>query len=174
VAIRAEYVMEFPNLMVNIAPTLDGEGFGFDFFALPERLTYIARENAKEYTGTMACLWAIAAAVYLSLMGPQGMRDIGETIIRKSHYAKSLLADTPGLGLPLAAPHFNEFVVNFDGTGRTVAEVNASLLEKGIYGGADLSADFPGLGQSALYCVSEVHSADDLRLLANALRDVTR
>lgn len=174
VAIKADYVMEFPNLMVNIAPTLDGEGFGFDFFALPERLTYFARESAKEYTGTMACLWAIASAVYLSLMGPQGMRDIGETIMKKSHYAKMLLAEIPGFELPLSAPHFNEFVVNFDGTGRTVAEVNAALLDRGIYGGADLSSDFHELGQSALYCVSEVHSASDLKLLATALKEVTR
>ena len=46
-------------------------------------------------------------------------------------------------------------MVNFDGAGKTVAEVNESLLEKGIFGGKDLSAEFPELGQSALYCVTE-------------------
>ena len=53
---------------------------------------------------------------------------------------------------------FKEFVVVFDETGRTVAEVNRALREQGIFGGKDLSSDFPELGQSALYCVTEVHA----------------
>ena len=174
IATREQYIMELPNLMMAIAPTVDGEGFGFDFFALPERLSYWGRENAKEYTGTMACLWAIANAVYLALMGPQGLRDIGETIVKKSNYLKQLLAAISGIELPLAAPHFNEFVVNFDGTGKSVTAINAALFERGIYGGADLSADFPSLGASALYCVSEIHSVDDLKTLTAALAEVTR
>ena len=56
------------------------------------------------------------------------------------------------------AGFFKEFVVDFDGTGKTVAEVNRALRERGIFGGKDLSRDFPTLGQSALYCVTEVHT----------------
>jgi glycine dehydrogenase subunit 1 len=174
VAIPEEHVMEFPNLMVNIAPTLDGDGFGFDVFSLPDRLTYMAREDAKEYTGTMACLWAIAAAVYLSLLGPRGMYEIGRTIVKKTRYARLLLAEVPGVGLPLSAAHFNQFVVAYDDAEMTVAEINDALLERGIFGGADLSQDFPCLGQSALYCVSELHTAEDLRRLAQTLKEILR
>jgi len=52
--------------------------------------------------------------------------------------------------------------------------VNRALLEHGIFGGKDLSADLPWLGQSALYCVTEVHTADDVDRLATALAEVLR
>ena len=67
---------------------------------------------------------------------------------------------------------FKEFVVDFGGTGKTVAEVNRGLRERGIFGGKDLSRDFPELGQSALYCVTEVHTQADLDRLADAVAEV--
>jgi len=169
-----EHIAEFPSMIVNIAPTLVGDGFGFTIGGYAERLHYMARELGKEYTGTNAGSWAIANAVYLSLMGPEGMREIGETIVKKSHYAKKLVSEIPGLALPFSAPHFNEFVVNFDKTGKSVQQVNQTLLEQQIFGGVDLSEVFPALGQSALYCVSEIHTANDIKELASALREVTR
>ena len=69
-------------------------------------------------------------------------------------------------------PHFTEFVVNFDGTQKTAAEVNQALLEKDIFGGKDLSIEFPSLGQCIMVCVSEVHSRADLDRLAAALMEV--
>jgi glycine dehydrogenase subunit 1 len=170
----SEHIAEFPNQMVNITNTIGGGSFGFTMYAYPERLSYVARQLAKDYTGTNAALWAIANAVYLSLMGPQGMLEIGETIAKKSHYAKKLIAEIPGIAMPFSAAHFNEFVVNFDATGKSVIQINRALLEKRIFGGIDISRDFPALGQSALYCISEIHTADDLKSLAEALTEVTR
>jgi glycine dehydrogenase subunit 1 len=68
---------------------------------------------------------------------------------------------------------FKEFVVNFDGTNRSVRDINKALLDHGVFGGHDLSRDFPELGQSALYCVTEVHTQADIDALATALRAVT-
>jgi glycine dehydrogenase subunit 1 len=53
-----------------------------------------------------------------------------------------------------------------------VAQVNDALRTKGIFGGRDLSADFPALGQSALYAVTEVHTAEDIARLAGALQEI--
>ncbi len=72
----------------------------------------------------------------------------------------------------LAAPFFKEFVVDFGPAGKTVAEVNAGLMERGIFGGADLSAGFVDLGQSALYSVTEIHTKDDIDRLVDALGEV--
>jgi len=58
--------------------------------------------------------------------------------------------------------------------GMTVDEVNARLRERGIFGGKDLSADFPELGQSALFCVTEVHTEQDIEALVSALTEVLR
>ena len=174
VAVRdvEEHIAELPALMASIADLEEGEGFGFNLFAWAERLSYAARENAKEYTGTSTVLWSTANAVYLALMGPQGMKDIGETILQKSHYARKLVAEIPGVKMPFPSAHFNEFVVNFDDTGKTVSRINAALLKRKIFGGRDLSEEFPLLGQSALYCVSEIHTQKDLKRLAKALKEV--
>ena len=65
---------------------------------------------------------------------------------------------------------FKEFVVNFDDTGKPVKRINSLLRKKHkIFGGRDLSGDFPELGQSALYCVTEIHTQDDIDRLAQAI-----
>ena len=69
---------------------------------------------------------------------------------------------------------FKELVVDFGETGRSVAGVDAALRERGIFGGRDLSASHPELGQSALYCVTEVHTQADVERLVTALEEVTR
>jgi len=69
----------------------------------------------------------------------------------------------------LEAPFFKEFVVDLRGTGRTVAEVNAALAEAGMHGPLDLSRTFPQLGQSALVCVTEVHTQEDIDRLADVV-----
>jgi len=60
-------------------------------------------------------------------------------------------------------------VVDLNATGLTVAEINARLRTHGIFGGKDLSHDHPELGQSALYCVTEVHTQADIDRLIDAL-----
>jgi len=106
-------------------------------------------------------------------MGPQGMVELGEGIMTRARYAMTSLTKIEGVRAPLFdAPHFQEFVVNFDGTGKSVAQINAALLERGIFGGKDLSAEFPALGQSALYCLTEIHSKDDIDQLTGAVKEV--
>ena len=73
-----------------------------------------------------------------------------------------------------SAPFFKEFVVDFGETGRTVEEVNRALRVRGIFGGKDLSSEYPELGQSALYSVTEVHTKADIDRLADELAEVLR
>ena len=109
----------------------------------------------------------------MALMGPQGFREIGEAILARSHYAAQKIADLPRLEVSWANGFFKEFVVNFDGCGRAVAAVNRALRERRIFGGKDLSISHPQLGQSALFCVTELHSQADLDRLVDTLREVT-
>lgn len=163
-------VGEYPARMLSITDTeVEGEyGFGQ---AKYERTSYIARESAKDWVGTTTGLWAIVSAVYMSLMGPQGMRELGEGILQRSHYAARLLDEVEGVSVPFRG-FFKEFPVNFEATGKKVSEVNRLLLDKKIFGGTDVSGEFPELGQSGLYCVTERHTKSDLNRLAEALREV--
>jgi len=167
-----KYVREYPSRLFGIAPTSFPCEYGFGDVAY-ERTSFAVREEGKEWVGTAAALWGITAGVYLALMGPQGMVEIGEGIMARLRYAMSEIARIEGVKVPLfQSVHFKEFVVNFDGTGKTVAEINQALLARGIFGGKDLTAEFPDLGDSALYCVTEVHTRDDIDALVRALKEV--
>jgi glycine dehydrogenase subunit 1 len=167
-----KYIAEYPTHLYGITSTdVPGEyGFGR---ALMERTGYVGRENAKEYLGTNTGLWAITAGVYLALMGPKGMEALGKNIIQRSNYAAKLLSKIKGVKTPMfKSAIFKEFVVNFDGTGKTVEEINKALLKYGIMGGKDLSRDFPKLGNCALYCVTEIMTKEDIEKLAGALQEI--
>ena len=139
-----------------------------------DRTSYGSREHGKEFTGTTTGLWAVTAGVYLALMGPRGMQEIGQTIMQKAQYAARRIAEIENVELALNVPFFKEFVVNFDGTGKSVGQINRALLEHGIFGGKDISRDFPELGQSALYCVTEIMSQEDIDRLIDALQEAAR
>jgi glycine dehydrogenase subunit 1 len=166
------YVAEYPMYLVGLSPTgVDGEyGFGE---VLWERMSYVQRGDSKEYAGTTQNLWAIVAGVYLALLGPVGLAELGQGIMQRAQYAALRLSELPGVAAPLLdSPFFKELVVGFDGTGKTVAELNRALRERGIYGGKDLSGEFPDLGQAALYCVTEIHTKADIDRLVESLREV--
>lgn len=166
------YVMEYPSRLFGITSTsVEGE-YGFGDVAF-KRTSFALREGGKEFVGTAAALWGITAGVYLALMGPQGMRDLGEGIMQRSHYAMLQLSKIRGIKCPVfQSTHFKEFVVNFDGTNKTVVEINKALLKRKIFGGKNLKNEFPELGNSALYCITEVHTKNDIDRLVDALREV--
>jgi glycine dehydrogenase subunit 1 len=166
------YAREYPTLQVSIAPTrAEGErGFTMTLF---EQSSYGRREDGKDWTGNSVYLWAVVNAVYMAMMGPQGFAELGELILQRSHYAAKRIGEVPGVSVRWGG-FFKELVVDFSQTGRTVAEIDAGLRERGIFGGGDLSASHPHLGQSALYCVTEVHTQDDVDRLVEALVEVTR
>lgn len=164
------YAREYPTLMLSIAETVAGErGFGM---MLMHQSSYGSREEGKDWTGNSTYLWAIANAVYMSLLGPAGFRELGELIVSRAHYAARLLDAIANVAVPHGTGFFKEFVVDFEATGKTVAQINDGLLQRRIFGGLDLSSHFPDLGQSALYCVTELHTAEDIETLAGAVQEV--
>lgn len=167
------FVMEFPSRLFGIAPTIKEGEYGFGDVAYDRTSFGNLREKGKEYVGTQTALLGITAGVYLSLMGPKGMLELGQNIIQKSLYAIEELSKIKGVkGSKFNSMGFKEFVVDFNDTGKTVKEINEKLLAKGVFGGKDLSADFPELGQSALYCVTEVHLKEDIDTLVNSIREI--
>jgi glycine dehydrogenase subunit 1 len=165
------YAREYPTLNISIAPTANPGEHGFSL-SLAHQSSYGMREEGKDWTGNSVYLTTIGCAVYMALMGPAGFREVGEAITQRAHHAAQVLGAIPGLRIGFTGGFFKEFVVNFDGTGRTVAAVSAALRARGIFGGRDLSADFPALGQSALYAVTEIHTAEDIARLAGALKEI--
>ena len=170
---EVRYAREYPTLLVSIADTAEPGEHGFGL-SLVHQTSYGMREKGKDWTGNSTYMWAIAGAAYMALMGPQGFREVGEIILQQGCYAAKLLAGIPGVRVKFPSAFFREFVVNFDGTGKTVADVNRLLREEGIFGGKDISGEFPALGQSALYCITEVHTRGDLDRLVAAVGKAVR
>ena len=168
------FVMEYPSRLFGIARTRVPGEYGFGDVAY-DRTSFGVREKGKEFVGTAAALWGITAGVYLALMGPRGMADLGRVILQKSQYAMKKIAGIDGVRTPrFRGPHFKEFVVDFSPGGKTVEAVNRALLARGIFGGRDLGRDFPELEGCALYCVTEIHAAGDIDRLVLALEEAVR
>lgn len=164
------FVQEFPSRLFGVVPTSKEGEYGFGDVAYERTSFGNLREKAKEYVGTQTALLAITAGVYLALMGPRGMEEIGQNILQKSAYAIKSLSGIPGvIGSRFGQGVFKEFIVDFNGTGMQVSDINALLLERGIFGGKDLSLEFPEMGQCALFCVTEIHLKEDIDRLADAL-----
>ena len=100
------------------------------------------------------------------------MKDVGQTILQNSLYARKKISELEGARLRFPRAHcFKEFVVDYGPSGKSVQEIHDFLANEGIYGGVDLSASFPELGSAALVCVTEIHKRDDIDRLVEALGD---
>jgi glycine dehydrogenase subunit 1 len=162
-------IRQLPGRTVGVTDTVDGKKKGF-CMALQTREQHIRREKATSNICSNESLCAVAAAVYLALLGPRGLRELGEAILSKTHYAMQLLTRTVGVRVPMfKSAHFKEFVVNFDQARETVNDIHERLLQHRVHGGKDVSKEFPELGEAALYCVTEMHSKEDIERLAWAL-----
>jgi glycine dehydrogenase subunit 1 len=167
------YVREYNGFLVSITETAKPGQFGFGL-ASAHQTSYGMREEGKDWTGNSVYLWAIANAVYMSLLGPQGFREVGELILAQSHKAAKRLAKIKGIAIRHPNGFFKEFVVDFTRTGKTVAAINKKLRREKIFGGNDLSRELPALGQCALYCVTEIHTDEDIDHLASAVERAVR
>jgi glycine dehydrogenase subunit 1 len=165
-------IRQMPGRIIGLTTTLDGSRQGF-CMALQTREQHIRREKATSNICSNEALCAVASAVYMALLGPQGLRELGETIMHKANYAIHLLSEINGVKAPVfKSAHFKEFTVNFDDTKKSVKEIHKKLLQHGIHGGKDISKEYPELGQTTLYCVTEVHSKSEIERLAEVLAEI--
>ncbi|MHA1388944.1 MAG: aminomethyl-transferring glycine dehydrogenase subunit GcvPA [Candidatus Thorarchaeota archaeon] len=168
------YVSASGNRLITLTTTQREGERGFAYI-LPDRTMFCARDKAPSFTGTASVLWAITAAVYLSLLGPKGIRELAQVIMEKSHYAMKKLSEISGIQTPVFnSTHFKEFTVRFDDPKLSVSDINKALLENGIQGGKNLTEEFPSIGETALYCVTEVNSQEEIDRLAATLEEVLK
>ena len=106
--------------------------------------------------------------MYLSLLGPGGLRQVAELCYSKAHYAAEKIASLPGYSLCFDAPYFHEFSVCCP---RLVAEINAHLLEHGFLGGYDLGQDYPAFKNHMLLAVTEMNTRDEIDALVDVLAE---
>ena len=161
---------QMPGRIIGRTTTQDGKQDAY-CMALQTREQHIRRGRATSNICTNEALLALAAAMYLSLLGPAGITELSATILDRTNYAIEQIRKLRGIKAPVFnAFHYMEFTVNFGEAGKKVSEINQALLAAGIQGGLDLSTYFPELGQTALYCFTEVHTHADIDMLTDKLR----
>jgi glycine cleavage system P protein (glycine dehydrogenase) subunit 1 len=163
-AARNEFIRRMPGRIVG--ETVDTAGERGYVLTLQTREQHIRREKATSNITTNQTLLALAGLVYLSWLGPEGLRELGETCIGLGAYAKQRLVEA---GLELAFPEqttFKEFAVR---VGRSATEAVRSARAHGVHPGYALGRDYPGFDDTLLVAITERRSTADIDRLVEAL-----
>jgi glycine dehydrogenase subunit 1 len=167
-ATRKSFVHKMAGRLVG--ETVDSRGQRAYVLTLTAREQHIKRERATSNICTNQGLLALASAIYMSVLGKTGMRQVAELCYHKAHYAAGQLSKLDGMGLCFTEPYFHEFALC---VGRPVEQVNAHLLEHGIIGGYDLGQDYPALKDHMLVAVTEMNTKEEIDALVEVLSEVS-
>jgi len=163
---RKNYVHKMAGRLVG--ETVDNRGQRAYVLTLTAREQHIKRERATSNICTNQGLLALATAIYLSVLGKRGLKQVANLCYQKAHYAARELNKIKGYKVS-DETFFHEFVLECPAP---VAEINAHLLDEGILGGYDLSRDYPSLTNQMLVAVTEMNSKEDIDVLVKVLSEV--
>jgi glycine dehydrogenase subunit 1 len=163
-ACRSEFVRKIPGRLVG--QTIDRHGNRCWVLTLQTREQHIRREKATSNICTNQGLLALRATVYLSALGPQGLKETAELCARKAHYAAEQLTKIPGVKLAFDRPFFKEFTVRVPGD---VTKLLAGLAENGYLGGLPLASYYPKLPGCIGVAVTEKRTKAEIDGLAAAI-----
>src|SRR5712692_3347571 len=156
-----------PVRLIGMTTTKDGNQKAF-CMVLQTREQHIRREAATSNICTNQALLALAAAAYMSLLGKNGFRKLGEVNLANSHYAAERISELNAVKAPrFRGPFLGEFTVGYER--RKASWVFSELAKRGVMAGYPLGEHSSRIGEAGSYCVTEIHSSEDIGRLVDAL-----
>lgn len=156
-AVKKELIRKMPGRI--IGQTADNRGNVGYVLTIQAREQHIRREKATSNICSNEALNALTAAIYMSAMGPDGMKQVAELCLDKAHYTYEALISTGKFEPCFDAPFFKEFAVKCK---EPVNSINERLFEHKIIGGYSLEKEFPSLGNAWLVAVTEARTAEEI------------
>lgn len=156
-AVKKKYIRKMPGRIVG--ETVDSEGRRCFVNTLQAREQHIRREKAMSNICTNVALCAVQAAMYMSLIGRQGLKKLAQLNFNKAEYMKARLSGLKGVQVKDSAPTFNEFTVCLP---RDAAEVVARMINDGIAAGFPLGRYYPELKNYMIVAVTEKRTKEEI------------
>ncbi|MZH05737.1 MAG: aminomethyl-transferring glycine dehydrogenase subunit GcvPA [Nitrospinae bacterium] len=166
-ATREKYLRQMPGRLAG--ETKDQNGKRAYVLTLSTREQHIRRERATSNICTNQGLCALAATIFLSTLGKEGLREMAILNVRKAHYLKNRLAHISGFEIKFGTHSFNEFVLECP---RPAEEVLQILKQDHIIGGYPLEQHYPELKNCILLCATELNSQEEMDRLADRLEEM--
>ena len=166
-AVQEPLMRRIPGRLVG--QTVDRDGRRGFVLTLQAREQHIRREKATSNICSNQALMALAASVYMSVMGRQGMQEVAELNVRKAHYAAGVLERA---GFPLLfpdMPFFNEFAVRLP-AGTDFNRLSGKLLKHDILAGFPLGREYPEYPDTMLIAVTEQRTREEIDAFASLLK----
>ncbi|MEW6662423.1 MAG: aminomethyl-transferring glycine dehydrogenase subunit GcvPA [Bacillota bacterium] len=156
-ACREKIVRRLPGRIVGqTVDSNDRRGF---VLTLQAREQHIRREKATSNICSNQALMALSATIYLSLVGPNGLRQVAELCLQKAHYLYAQMTKVPGVRPAFNQPFFKEFTVRVS---TPPDQINHSLLNRRIIGGLDLGRFYPELSGHMSFCCTEKRTKSEI------------
>jgi len=166
-AAKKKWVRKMPGRIVGA--TVDSKGRPCFVNTLQAREQHIRREKATSNICTNVALCATQSAMFMTLIGSQGLKDLAQLNCDKAEYARQMISKIKGVEVKRSAPTFNEFTVCLP---EDASDVAAEMIKRGFVAGFPLGRYYPGMEKYLLVAVTEKRTKAEIDCYAKNLNEI--